>query len=114
MPSLQLTHETFVDFVTESEFVVVHCWAEWNGYDHTMRSVIDSLKPSFAEIEFAELDVDPPEHRSICRSLEVQGPPFLALYQRGELFSTRVGLMERDELRSFLGELISPPSENAS
>ena len=111
MNAPQLTHETFSDFVSVNPFVVVHCWAAWNNYDHAMRALMSDLMPDFPNVSFAEFDVDPPGHRDICRKLNVHGPPFLALYRDGELVLTRVGLIERNELRTLIVDLINPPTK---
>lgn len=108
MSSPQLTHETYADFVALNSFVVVHCWAVWNGYDHQMRAALAEQMPRFPQLTFAEFDIDPPNHHQICRDLNVQGPPFLALYRDGSVVTTRVGLMERADLHAFLDGLLNP------
>lgn len=102
MHSPQLTDQTFSDFVSGNPFAIVHCWAAWNGYDHTMRARLSGLKPEFPKIAFAEFDVDPPAHHAICLELKVLGPPFLALYCGGSLMETHVGMLERNDLRILL------------
>lgn len=110
MSSTQLTHRTFSDFVSNSPFAVVHCWAEWNGYDHSMRFRLEEIKPAFPSITFAEFDVEPAEHHAICQELGVQGPPFLATYRSGSLVDTRIGMLEREDLRLLMSRLLDCPA----
>jgi len=73
-----------------------------------MRAALADQMPHYPQIAFAEFDVDPPDHHEICRYLNVHGPPFLALYREDALVTTRVGLMERADLRAFLDDLLNP------
>ena len=106
-----LTHTTFGDFVRTHRFVVIHFWAIWNGYDVTMRKVIESaIPPEFHEqIHFATFDVDPPEHHEICREHRVMGPPFLAYYRDGNLVQTVIGLQKPEVMIQNLRILVYGP-----
>lgn len=106
MSSTQLTHRTFSDFVSNCPFAVIHFWAEWNGYDHTMRTRLEEIKSEFPSITFAEFDIDPAQHHAICLELGVQGPPFLAIYSGGSLVETRIGMLEREDLRLLMNSLL--------
>jgi len=109
MSSLQLTDETFSDFVSDvNPYADVHCWSAPNGHDDSMRTRLAELIPQFSHIAFAEFEIDLPRHMHICVELNVQGPPFLALYRRGSLVETRVGLLDSDELRLLLLRLLQP------
>lgn len=103
-----LTHTTFREFVRSHRFVVIHFWAVWNGYDVTMRSLIETAIPEefHAQIQYATFDVDPPEHLDICREHRVMGPPFLAYYRDGSLVQTVIGLLKPDEMVQNLRTLV--------
>ena len=83
-----LTDSSFADFVSANKFAVIHFWAIWNGYDVTMKDILERQIP--AElcdlIAFARLDVDRGENPRICQQIKLRNVPSLALYRDGELF----------------------------
>jgi len=105
----ELTQGSFQKFVRVNRFAVIHFWARWNGYDATMKDVLQSQIPVelAALIGFGMLDTDPSEHHDICRLHELRNLPSLALYRDGSLVLTLTGLREPNEIIAYLRELVS-------
>ena len=103
-----LTHITFAGFVRAHQFIVVHFWAIWNGYDVQMRKMIESeISDEFHEkIHFATLEIDPPEHHAICQEHQVLNVPALAYFRDSKLVETIIGLHKPEVIVQSLKTLL--------
>ena len=104
MSSLQLTHETYAEFIAENQFAAIHFWSQPNSWDRTLRAAIAELSPNYPKIALAEFCVDRPEHWEICVGLRVTAVPFLALFSDGLLRTSHAGQMGQEELRDFVDD----------
>jgi thioredoxin-like negative regulator of GroEL len=87
----ELTNDTFWQFVQTYRFVIIHFWAQWNGYDVEMLRLLQCQVKS--PINIARFEIDPPKHHDICRLHKVLNVPFLALYQDGLLIDSITGIL---------------------
>jgi len=103
-----LTAPSFADFVSTKKFTVIHFWAIWNGYDVTMKDILERQIPAELRdlIALARLDVDRGENPRICRQIKLRNVPSLALYRDGELFEIVTGLREPHEITEHLRKLV--------
>jgi len=94
-----LTNSSFLGFVHEHRFVVIHFWAKWNRYDDRVKTALDTLPVEIANlVAIGTFDTDPPEHWELCRGHNILNLPFLAFYRDGDLVRTLPGIRPDDVL----------------
>ena len=103
-----LTHTTFAEFVRAHQFVVIHFWAVWNGYDVQMQKAIESQIPNelHNKIHFTTFDIEPPEHHPICQEHRVLTVPALTYYRDAKLVETVIGLHKLEAIIQSLRVLL--------
>jgi len=101
--TIELTADNFQAAVLESETpVLVDFWAEWCGPCRMIAPVIDEIARERGEnLIVGKLDVD--AHGAIAQQYNVQGIPFVALFENGKLAKHAVGAMPKAQLEQALG-----------
>ncbi len=61
---IELTHDSYGDFVRRHRLAVVHFWAAWNGYDAQMKSFLETEIPGEwrDRVAVGTIDTDRSEH----------------------------------------------------
>ena len=100
---LEITADNFQATVLENEKpVLVDFWAEWCGPCRMVAPVVEEIaKAHEGALVVGKLDVD--AHPEIAQRYNVQGIPFLGLYEHGKLARHAVGAMPRQQLEAALG-----------
>jgi thioredoxin 1 len=100
---LEITAENFQATVLENEKpVLVDFWAEWCGPCHMVAPVVAQIaKEREGELVVGKLDVD--RNSAIAQRYNVQGIPFLGLFEHGKLARHAVGAMPKAQLEAALG-----------
>ena len=101
--AIELTADNFQATVLESETpVLVDFWAEWCGPCRMIAPVIDEIaREQGDKLVVGKLDVD--AHGVIAQQYNVQGIPFVALFEHGKLSKHAVGAMPKAQLEQALG-----------
>jgi thioredoxin 1 len=98
----EATDATFAGLVAESTPTLVDFWAEWCGPCRTIAPVIDQIaKEKDGALSVAKLDVD--RSPAIAQRYNVQGIPFIGLFEHGKLTRHAVGAMPKAQLEQALG-----------
>ncbi len=99
----EVTEETFQGEVLESEVpVLVDFWAEWCGPCRMVAPVVEQIAAESAgRLVVAKLDVD--RSPAIAQRYNVQGIPFIGLFENGKLTRHAVGAMPKNQLEQQLG-----------
>ena len=105
---MRLTSDRFSEFVSGHQFVLIHFWAAWNGYDPLMQRLLESQIPDRLRelVMFASFDVDPPEHHELCRRHDIRNVPFLEFYRDGSLIRSVTGMQTPEVIIEHLQELV--------
>ena len=100
---LEITADNFQGTVLENEKpVLVDFWAEWCGPCRTVAPVVEQIaKERAATLVVGKLNVD--EASAIAQRYNVQGIPFLGLFENGQLSRHAVGAMPKAQLERALG-----------
>ncbi len=101
---MSLEIQTIEDFeyLTQSkELVVIHFWAEWNGYDKLLKEILNGLAVEFEEkVKFCSLDVDQQQFIGFLRSLPLPNIPALAYYKDGNKIALEIGLRKKKYIQN--------------
>ncbi len=89
-----LTDETFNDFISKNENVVVDCWAEWCQPCRLISPIVEELAGKYAgKIWFGKLNVD--ENQGTAMEYSIMGIPTLLIFKNGSLVDQIVGAMPK-------------------
>jgi thioredoxin 1 len=100
---LEITADNFQGTVLENELpVLVDFWAEWCGPCRTIAPVVEQIAKERADtLVVGKLNVD--EASAIAQKYNVQGIPFLGLFENGQLSRHAVGAMPKAQIERALG-----------
>ena len=100
---LEITADNFQATVLENEKpVLVDFWAEWCGPCRMVAPVVEEIaKAHEGALVVGKLDVD--AHPEIAQRYNVQGIPFLAVFEHGQIARQAVGAMPKAALEKQLG-----------
>ena len=100
---LEITADNFQATVLENEKpVLIDFWAEWCGPCRMIAPVVEQIAKERADtLVVGKLDVD--QHGALAATYGVQGIPFLALFEHGQLVRQAVGAMPKAQLERQLG-----------
>jgi thioredoxin 1 len=100
---LEITSDNFQGTVLDNEKpVLVDFWAEWCGPCRTIAPVVEQIaKERGADLVVGKLNAD--EHGAIAQRYNVQGIPFIGLFEHGQLARHAVGAMPKAQLERALG-----------
>ena len=100
---LEITADNFQGTVLENEKpVLVDFWAEWCGPCHMVSPVVEQIaKERVDTLVVGKLNVD--EASAIAQRYNVQGIPFLGLFENGQLSRHAVGAMPKAQIERALG-----------
>jgi len=100
---LEITADNFQATVLENEKpVLVDFWAEWCGPCRMIAPVVEQIaKEREGSLVVGKLDVD--AHGDIAQRYGVQGIPFLAVFEHGQIARQAVGAMPKAALEKQLG-----------
>jgi thiol-disulfide isomerase/thioredoxin len=87
--------------------VVIHCWAEWNGYDMWLDATIDSIRGQYEDrVAFYALDVDLVDNHAFCAQHGVLNVPALVCFINGKWHETSIWNLARPRLEAKLQDWI--------
>lgn len=100
---LEVTTDNFQALVLENEKpVLIDFWAEWCGPCRMIAPVVEQIaKEREGSLVVGKLDVD--AHGAIAQRYGVQGIPFLAVFENGQITRQAVGAMPKAALEKQLG-----------
>lgn len=99
---LHLTDADFQTEVAESESpVLVDFWATWCGPCKMIAPILDELADEYAgKIKICKMDVD--SNQETPMKFNVRGIPTLIIFKGGDVDSTKVGALSRNQLKEFI------------
>ena len=100
---IEITTDNFQGTVLENEKpVLIDFWAEWCGPCRMVAPVVEQIAKERADTQVVgKLNVD--HHSAIAQRYNVQGIPFLGLFENGQLSRHAVGAIPKAQLERALG-----------
>lgn len=81
--------------------VLVDYWAEWCGPCKMIAPILDEVSKDYdGRLTVAKMNVD--ENRDVPAKFGIRGIPTLMLFKDGQLAATKVGMLSKSQLTSFI------------
>lgn len=99
---LHLSDADFQSEVAEAEGpVLVDFWATWCGPCKMIAPILDELSEEYGDkIKICKMDVD--NNQETPMKFNVRGIPTLIIFKGGDVDSTKVGALSRNQLKEFI------------
>lgn len=101
MAVMQLSHDTFQEFIQSPEPVLVDFYATWCGPCKLLTPVLDEIAEETGAA-IGKVDVD--EEQDLAEEYEIMSIPTLMVFQNGEMVQSTIGTPSKDELLKMLGK----------
>ena len=81
--------------------VLVDYWAEWCGPCRALAPVLDEISVNYGDqLKIAKIDID--KNPQTPAKYGIRNIPTLMLFKDGDLIATKVGLLSKSQLTSFI------------
>ena len=83
--------------------VLVGYWAEWAGPAKMISPILKDIAEAYVgRLKVVKLNID--ENPQSTQKYKIRGIPTLMLFAKGEIISTKVGILSKDQLIAWLDE----------
>jgi len=102
MSTVKITDDNFqTDVLAADKPVLVDYWAEWCGPCRQIAPSLDEISSEMAgKLTVAKLNID--ENPNTPTRYGVRGIPTLMLFKGGEVVATKVGVLPKSQLQSWI------------
>ncbi len=99
--TVEITEETFDDFIEKNEFVLIDCWAPWCGPCRRMGPIIDELSTELeGKVAVGKLNTD--EAPGISARFGITAIPTLLLFKNKVAIEPLVGLRPKQDILAYM------------
>ncbi len=106
MSTVKITDDNFqTDVLSSDKPVLVDYWAEWCGPCRQIAPSLDAISAEMdGKLTVAKLNID--ENPNTPTRYGVRGIPTLMLFKGGEVVATKVGVLPKSQLQSWIDQNI--------
>ncbi len=99
--TIEITEDTFDDFIANNEFVLIDCWAPWCGPCRRMGPIIDELSGDLeGKVAVGKLNTD--EAPGISARFGITAIPTLLLFKNQVMIEPLVGLRPKQDILAYM------------
>ena len=92
--------------INSGEKIIVEFWAEWCGPCRMMKPIFEKVSTdNSSEVHMYTMNVD--LNREVSASLGIRSIPTVKVINSGEVTETKVGMLNENDLKNMLTELIN-------
>jgi len=102
---VEVTDDTFDEFVVDNAAAVIDCWAVWCPPCRILSPVFEKLAEEHGEVAFGKLNVD--ENPSIAVRFGIMSIPTILYFKGGKLADRTVGALPKKAIENKLRSLLS-------
>ena len=101
--TVEVTDDSFEEFVAKNKIAVIDCWAAWCGPCNMLSPVVEQLAGEYKNITFGKLNVD--ENRKVPMKFGIMSIPTLLYFKDGKLADKTLGALPKKMLEGRLQRL---------
>ena len=102
---IDVTDDSFDEFVSKNSVVVLDCWAAWCGPCRMLSPIIEELASQRDDVLFGKLNVD--QNRHIPMKFGIMSIPTLLYFKDGRLVDRTLGVIPKEIIEARLEKLHS-------
>jgi thioredoxin 1 len=101
---VEVTDQTFNEFVSSNEVVILDCWAAWCGPCRVLSPVIEKLAEERNDVIFGKLNVD--TNKQIPLKYGIMSIPTLLYFKDGKLIDKTIGALPKQVIEERLNKIL--------
>ena len=100
--TVELTSDSFDDFIGTDTPALVDFWAPWCGPCKMIGPVVEEVAGERTDVKIGKLNVD--DHNEVPGKFGIRGIPTLMIFKNGQVVGTKVGAVSKAQLLEFIDE----------
>jgi thioredoxin 1 len=103
---MEITSVELQEKINKGEKLIIEFWAEWCGPCRMMKPIFERISnENTSDVQMYTMNVD--LNREVGASLGIRSIPTIKVINGGEVVETKVGMLNENDLKGMLTELIN-------
>jgi thioredoxin 1 len=103
---MEITSVELQEKINKGEKLIIEFWAEWCGPCRMMKPIFERISnENSSNVQMYTMNVD--LNREVSASLGIRSIPTVKVINGGEVTETKVGMLNENDLKGMLTELIN-------
>jgi len=103
---MEITSVDLQEKINKGEKLIIEFWAEWCGPCRMMKPIFERISnENTSDVQMYTMNVD--MNREVGASLGIRSIPTIKVINGGEVTETKVGMLNKGQLKDMLTELIN-------
>ena len=103
---MEITSVELQEKINKGEKLIIEFWAEWCGPCRMMKPIFERISnENTSDVQMYTMNVD--LNREVGASLGIRSIPTIKVINGGEVVDTKVGMLNENDLKGMLTELIN-------